>query len=166
MTILTPAALLAIANLCLPPRMVPVILDVILPGEGGFVTNAVHHNLNGTTDYGLGQINETNFAWLSVVLHTPVNAQSVLEPCLNLKASAAVLFKRYNGSGPAAERYGANAWQRLLQGGSESALAVPARPPPPPPCALAWDAWALAACSSRQATQPPKLLQQESSLER
>ena len=131
-SVLTPGALALIAATCLPPRMVPVILDVILPGEGGFNTEAVNLNTNGTRDWGLGQINETNFGWLSVVLGTRVDPHTILEPCLNLRASAAVLFKRYNGSGPAAERYAAAAMARAYAPATEVASAQPIGRSPPP----------------------------------
>jgi hypothetical protein len=98
-TILTAQMAMAVALQCLPTPLAPIAIGIAMHESRGD-TQAIHHNRNGTTDYGLGQINTANFEWLSKSLNTPVNEQTILDPCLNLQASMRVLFAKYNGDPP------------------------------------------------------------------
>jgi len=64
--------------------------------ESGLNTDAIHANTNGSRDWGITQINDTNFALLGI------NAQSALDPCVSFAASARLLalFSRYNTGSP------------------------------------------------------------------
>ena len=93
MTILTPAAAMALALQCVGPSLAPVMVG-IAQHESGLDPNAVHHNANGTVDAGLSQVNSSNFAWLGLTL------QTAMDPCRNLAAGARVLLAKYNGNPP------------------------------------------------------------------
>lgn len=111
---------------------------------------AINRNTNGTDDRGLTQINTVNYDWLSLAMHKPINAQTILDPCTNLEAGLRVEFVKYNGNPPPllAAAYSTRA---LDSARAVDSVAEPVTPPPalPPPCAPAWDAWALAACSQK-----------------
>lgn len=111
MTILTPAAVLSIAMQCLPPALAPVAAGIAQHENPRLDTETINHNGNGTSDYGLAQINTVNLGWLGL---TP---RTVLEPCANLKAAVAVLFARYNGNGTSHQKatYAAGAIARIGQ---------------------------------------------------
>lgn len=94
MTILTPAAALAIALQCVPPSMADLMVG-IAQHESGLNPNAIHHNPNDTTDAGLVQVNSSNWGWLGI--HS---LQDALDPCTNLAAGVKVLLARYNGNPP------------------------------------------------------------------
>lgn len=96
---MTPALALAIAVQCVGPVLAPIAVG-IGKHESGLVETATHHNTDNTTDHGLGMINQSNFPWLSKLLGTPVNETTVMDPCLNFRASIAVLFAKYNGNPP------------------------------------------------------------------
>src|ERR1700759_4685326 len=98
--LMTHAALAALAMQCVAaPASVPLVVAIAEHESGGKV-DAVHLNANGTRDYGLGQINDSNFAMLSLLLKKPVDARTILNPCTNLRAAEAVLLVRYNGQPP------------------------------------------------------------------
>jgi hypothetical protein len=116
--ILTAAAVLAIANQCLPPTLAPIAASIAMHENPKLDTQAVNVNRNGSVDYGLGQINSSNFAWLSTSLNTPVNAQTIRDnACLNLQAAIRILFVRYNGHPPdaVAARYASAAMASIAQ---------------------------------------------------
>lgn len=99
--ILTHAALLALAVQCISPPSVPMVVGLIEGVENANrVTTLVNKNPNGTRDYGLGQINDSNFPTLTRLLRKPINARTILDPCTNLRAAEAVLLLRYNGRPP------------------------------------------------------------------
>jgi len=81
---LTIAAALAIAVQC-APGVDPMMLVGIAKHESGLDPTRVNHNKNGTTDYGLLQINSANFGWLGL---TP---ESAMDPCKSMRAGAEVL---------------------------------------------------------------------------
>jgi hypothetical protein len=100
MTTLAPQIALGIALKCLPPALAPIAAGIALHENPKLDPKAIHHNVNGTRDYGLAQVNSANFAWLAASLRTPVNERTILDPCLNLQAGMRVLFARYNGNPP------------------------------------------------------------------
>jgi type IV secretion system protein VirB1 len=95
MTTLTVAAALALAAQC-APGIDPAMLVGIARHESGLDAAAVHVNANGSRDVGLLQINSTNFAWLGLT------AETALDPCVSMRAGAAVLqsFAQYNTGSP------------------------------------------------------------------
>lgn len=141
---MTGAALmtLILAHGCVPPALAPIAVGIAMHESGGN-TLAMHRNTNGTIDYGLAQINSVNFAWLATSMHTPINPQSILEPCTNLQAALRVLFVRYNGNPPDDIKvtYAAAALSKF------DGVEVSAPKPIVPACAPAWDAWAIATCN-------------------
>jgi hypothetical protein len=92
MSVLTPAAALALALKCVPPAMAPLMVGVA-EHESGLDPTLIHLNPNGTRDYGISGINETNFGWLGLT------AKTAMDPCLNLAAGAKVMIAKYNGNG-------------------------------------------------------------------
>lgn len=107
------AALVALALQCVSPKAVDIVVGIVEHESGGN-TMAMNRNKNGTIDVGLGQINSSNLDTLSVLFHRNVTISSLRsEPCLNLKASEAILFIRYNGHPPA--EVGASYARAVLQ---------------------------------------------------
>jgi hypothetical protein len=100
MTALAPQVALGIALKCLPSALAPIAAGVALHENPKLDLQAVNHNTNGTSDYGLAQINSANFVWLSKSMQTPVNERTIFDPCINLQASMRVLFAKYNGNPP------------------------------------------------------------------
>jgi hypothetical protein len=101
MTILASSALLSVALGCgLPQSLAPVAAGIALHENPRLDTEAVNRNANGTTDFGLTQVNTVNFGWLSAAMHRPINAQTITDVCTNLEAGLRVLFVRYNGTPP------------------------------------------------------------------
>jgi hypothetical protein len=141
---MTPALALAIAVQCVGPLLAPVAVG-IAKHESSLNETATHRNVNGTTDYGLGQINSSNFAWLSLSLQTTVDARTVMDPCLNMRAAMRVLFARYNGNPPDIVKavYAADVIAKI------PGDIAPASSPPLL-CAPVWDAWATAACTQTE----------------
>lgn len=90
---MTPEAALAIALACktLPAALAPIMVG-IASHESGLNPFAVHHNPNGTTDYGLVQVNSIHLGWTGLT--------DPFDPCANLTAGAKVLFAKYNGNPP------------------------------------------------------------------
>jgi hypothetical protein len=122
MTILTPAAALAIAMQCLPPAVAPVMVG-IAQHESGLDPAAVHHNANGTDDVGIAQVNTSNFGW------TGLTWQTALQPCASFRAGAMVVFSKYNGNPPdAAKAAYADAVLQRLQSASGNPPAIPPSP--------------------------------------
>jgi hypothetical protein len=69
-----------------PERAVPVdLLTRIVMHESAGNPMAINLNKNGTTDYGLAQINSSNLGWLG---QTP---ETILDPCTNIAAEARIL---------------------------------------------------------------------------
>ncbi len=76
----------------LPPRVLPSIHRV----EGG-APGLVHHNRDGTDDYGVMQVNTRWLAPLSRYTRTPlsiVRQRLTAEPCYNI-AAAGVILRTY-----------------------------------------------------------------------
>ncbi len=86
---LTPAAALALAQLC-APHVHPSTLLSVAWTESGWAPAIVHHNRNGTADYGVTQINESNLRRLGLT------RDSALDPCLSMRAAARVLIENYH----------------------------------------------------------------------
>ncbi len=73
----------------LPPRVLPSIHRV----EGG-APGVVHHNKDGTDDFGVMQVNTRWLAPLSRYTRTPVatvRRRLTAEPCYNIAAAGAIL---------------------------------------------------------------------------
>ena len=126
MTVLTPAAAMALALQCVPPSVAPIMVG-IAEHESGLDPVAIHRNANGTVDVGLAQVNSANFAWLGLTL------QTALDPCRNLAAGARVLLAKYNGNPPdtAKAAYAAAVTARIRDLGTVP-LAPPSSPSDPP----------------------------------
>jgi hypothetical protein len=84
------ACMALVAHLyALPPRVLPSIHHV----EGG-APGVVHHNSDGTDDYGVMQVNTRWLGPLSRYTRTPpatVRARLIGEPCYNIAAGGAIL---------------------------------------------------------------------------
>jgi type IV secretion system protein VirB1 len=95
MSALTVQAALALALHC-APGVDPNLMVGIARHESGLDPTATHRNANGTTDYGLLQINSANFGWLSL------SVESSLDPCRSMAAGAAILTRLsiYNTGNP------------------------------------------------------------------
>jgi hypothetical protein len=90
---------------------------------------ATHANHNGTTDYGLFQINSTNLERLGL---TPFTA---LDPCLSMNAAEKVMLSTYNSGKPTASvPYALNVFAAVSKAtsGASGAPTTPTLPPPPP----------------------------------
>ena len=96
--ILAPAAFFALAAVCAPGLDARMLL-VQAQRESGLDTAAIHANVNGSTDYGVMQINSGNFQLLG--LRSPAEA---LDPCRSLQAAQDLYFilSRYNSGRPTA----------------------------------------------------------------
>jgi hypothetical protein len=127
-SILTPAAAMALALQCVGPSFAPVMVG-IAQHESGLDTTIVHRNSNGTVDVGLVQVNSTNFGWLGLTM------QTAMDPCRNLAAGARVLLVRYNGSPPDTVKtaYSADLIARIRaldhDGPAVASVSMPARNP-------------------------------------
>jgi hypothetical protein len=169
-----PAAALKIALDCgLPDTLARLAAGIILRENPKLDAHAVNHNVNKTTDFGFTQVNSGNFGWLSLAMHRPINAQTIMDTCTNLEAGLRIEFVRYNGNPPptVAADYSTRAMDSARAVDAVAALprvlGRPTAPLPtlPPPCAPSWDAWALAACSNKPraiAHQPLVALQEPS----
>ena len=94
--VLTGAALTALIAQCAGPNPPIDLLVRIVMHESGGNPSATNLNTNGTTDYGLAQINSSNLAWLG---ETPA---SILDPCHNIASEARILrgFSAYATGSP------------------------------------------------------------------
>lgn len=75
-----------------------VILGIIKTESGGNV-RAVHHNRNGTYDYGVMQINST---WIHKLWHDygiKTNYATLMKPCYNIRVGAWILHRELLASG-------------------------------------------------------------------
>lgn len=79
------AALLSLATQCGGPGVPAELIQRIVMHESGGNPAATNLNRNGTTDFGLAQINSSNLAWLGL---TPA---TVMDPCRNIGAAATIL---------------------------------------------------------------------------
>jgi hypothetical protein len=95
MSALPLAVVLSMAASC-QSVVAPATIAGIAQHESGLDPDAVHRNADGSTDFGLMQINSTNFSWLGLT------AQSALDPCRSIAAAARLLtsFSRYNTGSP------------------------------------------------------------------
>jgi soluble lytic murein transglycosylase-like protein len=91
---MTPAQVLALALQC--SSVDPHLVLSIATQESGLQPEIVHVNRNGTRDFGLMQINETNFPLLHL---TPASA---LDPCQSIRAAGDLIaiLSRYNSGSP------------------------------------------------------------------
>jgi hypothetical protein len=94
--VLTGAALTALITQCAGPNPPIDLLVRIVMHESGGNPSVTNLNTNGTTDYGLAQINSSNLAWLG---ETPA---SILDPCHNIAAETHILrgFSAYATGSP------------------------------------------------------------------
>jgi Transglycosylase SLT domain len=83
--ILTGAALTALIAQCAGPSPPIDLLTRIVMHESRGNPAETNLSANGTTDYGLAQINSSNLAWLG---ETPA---SIMDPCRNIAAEARIL---------------------------------------------------------------------------
>lgn len=79
-----PAALLACAI-----SVSPVTLNAVIHVESGGNTQARHVNINGSTDYGLMQINGRN------VERFGLTVQQIMDPCTNIRVGGLILAANY-----------------------------------------------------------------------
>jgi hypothetical protein len=91
---LTPAQVLAIAIQC--SSVDPHLILGIAQRESGLDPATVRINQNGTRDFGLMQINETNFGMLRLT------ARTALDPCQSIRAGSDLItiLSRYNTGSP------------------------------------------------------------------
>jgi type IV secretion system protein VirB1 len=153
-TALTTAAVLALAGVC-QSSVDPATIAKIAQHESGRNPFALHDNTTNrsylpdtkpdafraasgliaaghSVDVGLTQINRFNFGWLGLSLET------ALDPCTNIRASAAVLvgYSKYNTGSPSAgiqNGYAAAVQAVRLNLAAAGSPAAPDAPPPPPP---------------------------------
>ena len=140
---------LAADTACLPPAHRPLlpVLEAMAERESGFRPLAIRDEATSEGIYpatladavriarerrarghllGIGLMQLTSPAALR-----GLTDEAALDPCVNLRAGAAHLadgIRRYNGSGPAAERYAAAVVARV---GQAAAQAAPSPPPAP-----------------------------------
>lgn len=95
MAALTIPAALALAASC-GGGVDPAMLVGIARVESGLNPAAIHVNANGSRDYGIAQINDSNFAMLGL------DAASALDPCKSFTAASRLLMmlSRYNTGSP------------------------------------------------------------------
>ena len=145
------ATALGIALKCVSPTLAPIAAGIALHENHTLNHYAINHNSNGTTDYGLAQINSSNFVWLTKSLGVPVNERTIFDPCINLQAALQVLFVRYNGNPPDEVKvaYATGAIAQITQFPTPAVPDAPtdqADPQPP-----AWDIEAVADWRRRHA---------------
>ena len=94
--VLTAAAVFALAGTC-QSLVAPMTILKIAQVESALDPQAVHRNRDGSTDFGLMQINSKNFALLGLT-----SMADALDPCRSISAAAALLasFSRYNSGSP------------------------------------------------------------------
>lgn len=102
----------------------PYVLYAIAQQESSLNPQAVNNNINGSTDFGLTQINSV---WLPHLKKFGINAKNLMDPCTNLHAGAYILalsvrqygntwnaIGAYHSSTPARrDRYAQSIYQRL-----------------------------------------------------
>jgi len=130
MSALTIGAVLVLATTC-APGVDPNLLAGIAKHESGLDPAVVHQNANGTRDWGLMQINDANFGWLGLT------EKSSLDPCLSVRAAAAVLtgLSRYN-TGSATRGFG-NGYVRRVTALAQAVRVTAGVPAPPLPHPMA-----------------------------
>ncbi len=120
-------------------------------------------------DLGLMQVNSGQLARHGLTVETAFDACRSMAAgadhyAADVQAVWSLAHRRYNtGSTEHGAAYAASVEQVLnrvraqrdaLPTSPMQPSLVPQQPPAPPPCAPAWDAWALAQCSARQAVPP------------
>lgn len=92
---LTFATVMALATQCTNPEYA-LLITSIAQHESGFDPIAIHKNTNGTVDYGLMQVNSSNFG----LLH--LTAETAMDPCQSIRAAGELiaLLSRYNSGSP------------------------------------------------------------------
>lgn len=126
--ILTATAFLALATAC-APDIDPDLLRKQARKESVLDTRAVHHNTNGSVDYGLMQINDRNFSLLG--LHS---VEEALDPCRSLNAAANLykILSRYNSGSPTKSLvYAASIMERVPADTGTAETVPPACDPDP-----------------------------------
>ena len=88
-----------LGSLGAPAALIPKLAAIPTAEDTSGSPTATNTNTDGTTDVGFWQINSSNFAWLTQVLGTPVNAQTLSAPdqTLNAKAAIALATQTPNG---------------------------------------------------------------------
>lgn len=96
MTALSVTAALQLALQCSAVAIDPHLVLAHAQQESGLDPAVIHTNRNGTRDFGLMQINETNFGLLHL---TPLTA---LDPCQSIRAETQLMaiLSRYNSGSP------------------------------------------------------------------
>lgn len=102
----------------------PYVLYAIAQQESSLNPQAINNNVNGSTDFGLTQINSV---WLPHLKKFGINAKNLMDPCTNLHVGAYILalsvrqygntwnaIGAYHSSTPARrDRYAQSIYQRL-----------------------------------------------------
>jgi hypothetical protein len=139
MTALASQVALGVALKCLPPALAPIAVGITRGENPKLDLQAVNHNANGISDYGLAQFNFANFAWLSRSMRTPVNERTILDLYINLQSSVQVLFAKYNSNPPDVLRaaYAAGVIATILAGAEAPPEAQVNNDDPQPPASEA-----------------------------
>lgn len=121
MTILTPAAVLALAASC-QSLVAPMTILQQAQVESGLDAGAVHVNADGSRDLGLMQINDRNVAWLDL--------RNPFDPCQSIRAASDLYasFSRYNTGSPTK---GIGYAQKVMAGNPSGGRAKPLLADPP-----------------------------------
>ena len=131
------AGIAALVLQCAGPTAPVDMLTRIIAQESGGNPAAVHRNQNGSTDFGLAQINSSNLVWLG---ETPT---TIMEPCANIRAAARVLasLSAYNTGSPTRGLSNGYAEAVLAQRAPDG-LPAPPTPSAPPKPSNPWDVFA------------------------
>jgi soluble lytic murein transglycosylase-like protein len=119
----TSAQVLALALQC--SSVDPHLILAIAQQESGLNPAIVHMNRNGTRDFGLMQVNETNFPLLRL---TPATA---LDPCQSIRAAGDLIaiLSRYNSGSPTRSVNYATQVVARLKGGDPPSPYLPSAQP-------------------------------------
>lgn len=124
--VLTAAAVFALAGTC-QSLVAPMTILKIAQVESALDPQAVHRNRDGSTDFGLMQINSKNFTLLGLT-----SMADALDPCRSISAAAALLasFSRYNSGSPTRSlAYAASVQAVRIGVNAENGHAQPTTPP-------------------------------------
>lgn len=111
-------------NLCEKYELDYRIMAGVIYNESNFIPTAVGHNTNGTSDWGLGQINDVCYGF--VKQHVDINCMSdLLDPYKNMEAMCAIMDYHKDATGDDAAallRYqvGEGTYARMLREGDAS----------------------------------------------
>ena len=102
------------------------IMGGVIYNESNFIPTAVGHNTNGTSDWGLGQINDVCYSF--VKQHVNINSmEDLLDPYKNMRAMCAIMDYHKDATGDdvkALLRYqvGEGAYARMMARGETSTV--------------------------------------------